>query len=249
MRERDFSGELISAALANIPFLPDRGTFAEFLRATADAFAHLGWEERWREIERRSGWTASVGSTFSRTLFLQWLDELAVSVRVTRDVIGQHPYARVQLLTPAQAEDQTWSHLILCGLNETSWPASARGDFLPAAQIEALNQSVQKLNRAVTRRGSQGEGHVVVREDATLFLGAAQQRQLALAQFDGLIESATHGLALTASLVAGTGSGTPFQSERILRPGLSRGAWAARFAIHHARAARRNATLARRRQP
>ncbi len=200
-RERAKKGEQISASLASIRFLPAHATFAEFLGACADAFALLGWPERWQEIEQRAAWTANVTAAFSRTLFLQWLDELAVSARVTRDLLGQHPYARVQLLTPAQAEDQTWSHLILGGLNEGAWPAGARGDFLPAVQIDALNKSVPKLNRAATRRGRQGEGHVVVREGATLFLGATQQRQLARAQFEDLIESATHGLALTASIV------------------------------------------------
>ncbi len=127
-------------------------------------------------------------------------------------MLGQHPYARVQILTPAQAEDQSWSHLILVGLNETAWPAANRGDFLPAAQIDAFNRSVQKINRAATRRGRQGEGHVTVREGKTLFLGAAQQRQLALAQFAGLLESASHGVALTASVVQ---EATP---ERISNP-------------------------------
>jgi PD-(D/E)XK nuclease superfamily len=210
---REGDGERISAALENVVFLPERGTFAEFLRVSANAFALLGWKERWREIAQRTAWTAKVEATFSRTLFLQWLDELAVSGRITRDLLGEHPYSRIQLLTPAQAEDQSWSHLILCDLNEGAWPAGRRGDFLPAGQIDALNQSVQKLNRAATRRGSQGEGHAVVQEGKTLFLGAEQQRQLARAQFDGLIESATRGLALTVSLVQ---EATP---ERISNPG------------------------------
>lgn len=200
-RAADANGERVFAALENILFLPDNATFSEFLRVSAKAFTLLGWNERWRAIAQRADWTAKVDATFSRTLFLQWLDELAVSVRITRDQLSQHPYARVHLLTPAQAEDQSWSHLILCGLNEGAWPMGARGDFLPAGQIEALNQSVSKLNRAATRRGSQGEGHAVVREGNTLFLGAEQQRQLARAQFDGLVESAGHGLALTVSLV------------------------------------------------
>ena len=200
-RERDGDGERIFAALKNIVFLPDHGTFAEFLEVCGNAFALLGWSERWREIAQRTAWTTKVDAVFSRTLFLQWFEELAVSVRITRDLLGQHPYARLQLLTPAQAENQSWSHLILCGLNEGSWPAGARGDFLPAVQIDALNQGVQKLNRAATRQGSQGEGHSIVRKGATLFLGAEQQRQLARAQFESLTESATHGLALTASLV------------------------------------------------
>ncbi len=128
-------------------------------------------------------------------------------------MLGQHPYARIQLLTPAQAEDQSWSHLILCGLNDGAWPAAARGDFLPADRIDALNQSVRKLNRAATQRGSQGEGHIVVREGDTLFLGAEQQRQLARAQFDSLVEDASHGLALTVSLVQESAP------ERISNPG------------------------------
>ena len=212
-RGRDAKGELVSGALAEILFLPDDASLSEFLQVTADAFNRLGWNERWREIEQRAGnWSAQVTATFSRTLFLQWLEETASSARITRDLIGQHPYARVQILTPAQAEDQTWSHLILAGLNEAAWPAATRGDFLPAAQIDELNRSVQKLNRAATRRGRQGEGHVTVRDGATLFLGAAQQRQLALAQFASLTESATHGLALAASLVQ---EATP---ERISNP-------------------------------
>ena len=200
-RPAEAEGERISAALENIVFLPDHATFAEFLQVSANAFALLGWNERWRAIAQRTDWTAKVDVIFSRTLFLQWLDELAVSARITRDSLGQHPYARIQLVTPAQAENQSWSHLILCGLNEGAWPVGARGDFLPAGQIDALNHSVQKFNRAARQRGSQGEGHAVVREGTTLFLGAEQQRQLARAQFDGLVESASHGLALTVGLV------------------------------------------------
>jgi hypothetical protein len=206
-------GERISAALGNIVFLPDTGTFAEFLQISGDAFALIGWHERWRAIAQRTGPIANIDVIFSRTLFLQWLDELAVSVRVTRDSLGQHPYARVQLVTPAQAEDQSWSHLILCGLNEGAWPGGERGDFLPADRIDALNQRVRKFNQAATRRGRQGEGHSVVREGDTLFLGAEQQRQLARAQFDGLVESASHGLALTVSLVQDAAP------ERLSNPG------------------------------
>jgi hypothetical protein len=206
-------GERIAAALENIVFLPDNGTFAEFLRVSEKAFALLGWKERWDAISQRAGSIGSIDASFSRTLFLQWLDELAVSVRVTRDVLGQHPYARIQLLTPAQAEDQAWSHLILSGLNEGAWPAGDRGDFLPADQIEALNQSVRKFNRAAIQQGGQGEGHSVVRAGDTLFIGAEQQRQLARAQFDGLVESASHGLALSLSLVQESAP------ERLSNPG------------------------------
>ena len=165
-----------------------------------------------------------VGRDRARKFFAHALSEMAQrschSFRVTREVLGQHPYARVQILTPAQAEDQSWSHLILVGLNETAWPAANRGDFLPAAQIDAFNRSVQKINRAATRRGRQGEGHVTVREGKTLFLGAAQQRQLALAQFAGLLESAQSWSRADRQRSPGSDAGTHFESERIFQPRL-----------------------------
>ena len=212
-RGREGKGELISAALDHIEFLPARASFDEFFAATREAFRRLGWTERWREIEQQAGWAVGVSSSFSRTLYLRWIEEIAVSFRVTRDVAGAHPYARVHLLTPAQAEDQTWSHLILTGLNEGLWPAAPGGDFLPAPQIEALNENTRQLNRNATRRGRQGEGHVAVREGRALLLGAPQRRQLAEAQFASLMENTTHGLAFSASVIQ---EDAP---ERISNPG------------------------------
>jgi hypothetical protein len=200
-RGREGKGELLSASLDQIRFLPSDATFAEYLTVTREAFEHLGWQERWREIERQANWATQVRAEFSRTIYLRWIEEIANSFRVTRDVAGAHPYARVHLLTPAQAEDRTWSHLILTSLNDRVWPAVPPGDFLPGPQIEALNESTRQINRTATRRGRQGEGHVTVREGRALFLGAAQQRQLAEAQFAGLLENTTHGVAFTASVI------------------------------------------------
>lgn len=200
-RGREGKGELISAALAQVHLLPARATFAEFLAATHDAFAQLGWHERWRALERQATWSSGLAAPFSRTLYLRWVDEVAVDFRLTRDAIGAHPYARVHLLTPAQAEDQAWSHLIMTSLNDGLWPAAPGGDFLPAPQIESLNESMRNLNRAAVRRGRQGEGHVAVREGRALIIGAAQQRQLAEAQFTSLLANTRHGVAFTASVI------------------------------------------------
>ncbi|HEX8076440.1 MAG TPA: hypothetical protein VF511_01390, partial [Chthoniobacterales bacterium] len=200
-RGRERKGELLSAALDQIQFLPAHATFAEYLAVTRKAFEHLGWHERWREIDRQANWAGNVRDEFSRTIYLRWIEQIGNSFRVTRDAAGAHPYARVHLLTPAQAEDQTWSHLIFTSLNDGVWPAAPAGDFLPAPHIDALNKSMRAINRTTTRRGRQGEGHVTVREGRTLFLGAAQQRQLAQAQFAGLLENTSHGVAFTASVI------------------------------------------------
>jgi len=200
-RSREGKGELLAAALDEIRFVPSQATFAEYLTATLEAFERLGWQERWREIERQASLATNIRTEFSRTIFLRWIEEIANTFRVTRDTVGAHPYARVHLLTPAQAEDQTWSHLILTSLNDGVWPAAPAGDFLPAPQIDALNASTRQINHTATRRGRQGEGHLTVREGRALFLGAAQQRQLAEAQFASLVENTTDGIAFSASVI------------------------------------------------
>jgi PD-(D/E)XK nuclease superfamily len=200
-RGREGRGELLSTALDEIRFVPSQATFAEYLAITREAFERLGWPERWREIERQATWATNMRAEFSRTTYLRWMEEIANTFRVTRDAVGAHPYARVHLLTPAQAEDQTWSHLILTSLNDGVWPAAPAGDFLPAPQIDALNASTRQINRTATRRGRQGEGHVTVREGRALFLGAAQQRQLAEAQFASLVENTTDSVAFCASVI------------------------------------------------
>jgi PD-(D/E)XK nuclease superfamily len=194
--------EKAAAALDSIPFLPARARFSEFLVATKAALNRLGWKSHWMEISRRTGdWVGKLDIEFSRALYLRWLGEIAFSFTAARETIGDHPYARVQLLTVPQAQGQEWSHLIFAGWNEGSWPPRETGEFARQDEIDAFNSSIQKLNRRASRQGRQGEGHTAIRENHTLYLGPAQQRQIALRQFETLVESATRQIAFTASLV------------------------------------------------
>src|SRR5437762_5020955 len=99
------------------------------------------------------------------------------------------------------AQKQEWSHLILAGWNQGAWPPPAGVEFARAEEIHAFNRSVQQLNKRAARQGSQGEGHTSVRENHSLYLGPSEQRATALRQFDALLESASEGVTLTASLV------------------------------------------------
>ncbi|HXM32678.1 MAG TPA: hypothetical protein VN921_03420, partial [Chthoniobacterales bacterium] len=192
----------IASVLQLIQFLPARGSFSEFLDATGKAFARLKWTQHWMEVVNRSGdWADKVTATFSRTLFLRWLEEIASTFRAGRDVVGDHPYARVQLMTVAQAQGQEWSHLIFAGWNEGSWPPPEKGEFAREEEIQNFNRGIQQLNRRAAKQGSQGEGHTSVRQNHSLYLGPSEQRQIALRQFHALRESATEGIALGASLV------------------------------------------------
>ena len=194
--------EAVAAVLNSIPFLLACARLTEFLRATKTAFDQLGWKPHWMEISRHLGdWIEKLDVEFSRALYLRWLGEIASTFAAAREPVGDHPYARVQLLTVLQAHGQEWSHLIFAGWNEGSWPPRETGEFARQDEIDAFNRSIQKLNRRAAHQGHQGEGHTAIQENHTLYLGPAERRQIALRQFETLFESATEKITFTASLV------------------------------------------------
>src|SRR4029077_18549053 len=198
----DDKSQATAEALRALPFLPARATFAQFLEQTHAALAHLEWKQHALELANVAhDWSQRLDVNFSRALFLRWLEETAATSDAARSPVGDHPYARVQLLTVARAQNQEWSHLILAGWNQGAWPPPAGAEFARAEEIHAFNQSVQQLNRRAARQGSQGEGHTSVRENHSLYLGPSEPRPTALRQFDALLESASEGVTLAASLV------------------------------------------------
>ena len=208
-------------ALSALPFLPSCATLAEFLEQTHAALVHLGWTQHAVEIANADrDWTRQLEVKISRALFLRWLQETAVTFGAARSSGGDHPYARVQLLTVPHAQNQEWSHLIFAGWNEGAWPPPAAGEFAREEEIRAFNRSVQQLNRRAARQGNQGEGHTVVRKNHSLYLGPVERRAIALRQFESLLESASAGVTLTASLVHEDCARTPLESERMFHTAL-----------------------------
>ena len=198
----DEKSQAAAVALEALQFLPAQGTFAQFLERTYAVLAHLGWKQHALELANvTDNRPQRLDVNFSRALFLRWLEEAAATSDAERSAAGDHPYARVQLLTAARAQNQEWSHVIFAGCNEGAWPPPAGAEFARAAEIQAFNRSVQQLNRRAARQGSQGEGHISVRENHSLYIGPSEQRAIALRQFDALLESATEGVTLTASLL------------------------------------------------
>src|SRR6266516_1548348 len=198
----DDKSQSAAEALRALPFLPPRATLAQFLEQTHAALAHLDWKQHALELASVArDWSQRLDVKFSRALFLRWLEETAATADAARSAAGDHPYARVQLLTVARAQNQEWSHLILAGWNEGAWPPPAGAEFARAEEIHAFNHSVQQLNQRAARQGSQGEGHTSVRENHSLYLGPSEQRAIALRQFDALLESASESVTLTASLL------------------------------------------------
>jgi hypothetical protein len=185
----------IAKLLARIRFLPTNAALSRFLAETKTVFAELKWNNRWAELDRLSKtWSHALDQEFSRATYLRWLNEIINSYAIARAPDGKHLYSRVHLMSYAEAEGNQWSHLIVAGLNQGEWPQSeSESGLLHEEQIADLNA------RAI-RRGSQGEGHAVARDDKTILLGVQERRQIALRQFSSALESVEHGLAITASL-------------------------------------------------
>ncbi|HWY41460.1 MAG TPA: PD-(D/E)XK nuclease family protein [Chthoniobacterales bacterium] len=181
--------------LGSIEFLPSGATLKTFLAQTKAIFTPLKWNSRWTAIDQFArDWSSKVSLEFSRAIYLRWLTEILDSFEIDRATEGDHRYSRVHLLSYAEAEQHEWSHLILAGLNQGEWPQpQTESGFLPDSQIA-------NLNARATGRGKQGEGHAVLEKGKTFLLSAQGDRQIALRQFSAALESAEHGLALTASL-------------------------------------------------
>ncbi len=188
--------------LKKIEFLPGTGTLAEFLAQTHRIFSQLGWKQHWSEIDRLTRtWAGRLGESFSRSLYLRWLREVLGAPSLSRDDYGAHPYSRVHLLLYAEAEGQSWSHLIFAGLNEEAWPTlDDENGFVRDEEIDAFNRRNKVLNQRAVKRGRQGEGQWSVCENKTLLLGSSERRQIRRRQLNNLVESATQGIGVTANL-------------------------------------------------
>jgi hypothetical protein len=203
-RHGDERDAAVARGLEQIQFLPANATLAEFLSQTRKIFVQFGWKEHWSEIDRLSrGWSARCPSSFSKTNYLRWLREILSAPSLTREEFGVHAYSRVHLLPYAEAEGQTWSHLIFAGLNEEAWPTlDDEIGFVPEQDVGEFNRRNKVLNRRVVKRGRHGEGHCSVAEGKTLLLGPTERRQIRRRQRLNLIESVTAGIGASANLYA-----------------------------------------------
>lgn len=198
----DEKAQAAAAALRALRFLPVRATLSQFLEETQAALTHLGWKQHAFQIANTArDWPSRLDAKISRAIYLRWLGEIAVTTAAGRAAAGDHPYARVQLLTVPQAQNQEWSHLIVAGCNEGNWPPPASAEFGRAEDIRAFNRSIQQMNKRAADQGNQGEGHSSVRENHSIYLGPIEQRAIAMRQFDALLESTGEAVTLAASLL------------------------------------------------
>ena len=180
--------------------LPPQAAVEDLMARTSAAWRHLAPAAMARDPGaaptlggRLSAPPPRLAVPVSRELFARWLGEISARRPRVKDETGRHAFARVHLLPYDKAEWQTWSHLILAGLNQNSWPPDPRKlPFMDQGRADALNA------QAVTT-GSQGEGQSVVKPGRGLIVGPAQRSAQTHRQFHNILESATHAASFFAS--------------------------------------------------
>ncbi len=185
--------------------LPEEATFAEFLAMTRQALALPGWDEHLARLNvDPPAWLQQCGETLSRRPFLEWLKESTDSQTRTRGPDGNHFYGKAHLLIYAQMTGQTWSHLILTGLNEGVWPrVFEAGAFGSRHELAELNRRARELNRLGAGQGGQGMGHETVGADRGHCLLPFERQELALRDLCAALESTGAAACLTAMTTEG----------------------------------------------
>ena len=186
--------------------LPENGAFAQFVALTCEAMTLPGWEHYLARVQiNPPAWLIKDQAILSRRTFLDWLRESTDSQTRTRGADGNHFYGKVHLLIYAQMTGQTWSHLIVTGLNEGVWPrVFEAGAFGSRHELTALNAQARSLNQSGVAQGGQGMGHETADADHGHCLLPLERRDLALRDLCAALES-TSGAACLAAMTTEAG--------------------------------------------
>jgi hypothetical protein len=205
----------IASGLRELVWLPERVPVAEMYTLTLRAFAQLEWNTRAIDLRRAvAGWVGRIPGSISRLFWLQWIAEVLAYTERLRDPAGRHPYARVHLLSFADAAPLEWSHVILAGLNEGSWPLTPDDEgWLSEPEIVSLNARARVLNADAVEQGRHGEGHESIRAGHTWILTGGDARAILQRQFFNLMENTAVRVSATATMRS------PDEPERISPPG------------------------------
>jgi hypothetical protein len=190
-------GELIDFLHQRI-VLPPIATFSEFFSLTLQMLNGNGWQEHHASLKTEpSAWLMESKEIFSRRTFLDWLKESTDSRTQKRD--GNHFYGKVHLLIYAQMTGQTWSHLILTGLNEGVWPRVFESEaFGSRHELIALNEAAKSLNSLSRTQGRQGQGHETVKAGHSHCLLPLERLSLSLRDLCAALEGTGQAVCLAA---------------------------------------------------
>lgn len=173
---------------------PEEAMFQIYFELARKAMELIAWPEDLQLIEQRAGVFLSIEKPIQKIDFLLWLNGVTKPLGRTSKYWGQHEYAYVHLITEEEALLQSWSHLILAGLNQGEWPSKK------AEVIFLEDKQIAELNYHSLEEGDQGEGHLTVKDGLSLLLSTMDQYEISKVNFSTLIGMPSKKLILTAHM-------------------------------------------------
>lgn len=175
--------------------LPEETTFQIYVELARKAMQSIGWPEDLELIEQRAGLLlVDLEKPISKGDFLLWLSGVTKPLGRISKYWGQHHYAFVHLITEEEGLMQSWSHLILAGVNQGEWPSEK------PEVIFLEDRQIADLNFVSLKQGNQGDGHLAVKDGFSLLVSSADHYGISQRNFSILLGMPSKQLILTAHM-------------------------------------------------
>lgn len=173
--------------------LPEEAIFNEYIILSEPALETIGWPKDIELVKQRAGpLLKNLKTPIKKSDFLSWLNSITKPLGRIANYFGKNQYSLIHLITEEEAILQSWSHLILSGLNKGEWPGEKpQVLFLDDKRIEELNQKSLV-------QGIQGEGHLTIKTGLSLFPSSSDQYAIGNYNFMTLLGAPSKKLILTA---------------------------------------------------
>lgn len=162
LSERNRRTGLVIQRLSSLPI---EGELSQLWESFVALTQQLGWHERAELLQPQIEQVVDAAPSWIVPApdFLGWLQSIGDTRDFSRPAEAHHYYARVHLLTPAEAAGQEWTHLYLAGLTEGVWPPVGQEEaFLSWRESQQWQRRLRAQLHQVVREGSQGEGQDVL---------------------------------------------------------------------------------------
>lgn len=175
--------------------LPLQASLERFLSKTQEAFASSPNSNndprntvQWSDLRQQLN-EALLAQETPKDLFLNWLQEVALTTTRRRSPFGDHPYAKIHLVTAEEAVTQAWTDLLLTEINQTLWP--------PETSAFSLFNSTEN-----SRQRMQHDPHLGywLPTNYSYFFSTSDQRKFFQQDFWTLAKLPTNSLYLTTFL-------------------------------------------------
>lgn len=183
----------VLALIKQWALIPEEATFDIYISFVQPVLEVIGWTENFELVKKRAGILGErLEKNIKKADFLSWLASVTKPMGRVCNYWGENEYSCIFLITEDEALTQSWSHLILAGLNRAEWPSEK------PEVIFLEDREIAELNNESLMQGNQGEGHLCVRDGFSLLLSSIDQYEISKSNFSTLLGAPTKRLILTA---------------------------------------------------